>query len=156
MKASRAGADLRRIGILSEADLLRRWMADRPSLLETAGPGPVNTWDHAPLEFNAYRAGADEMARASADNLALLLRAREIAVARAPAFARVNAPAGRVMTALTRAYELQARGDLAQAQAAAHRVLKAQPLDPLARRTVRYLDSFDNVPGAGPTQNQSR
>ena len=80
----RISRDLRRLGIPGPEHFLRRWMADREPLLEAAGPGPLNTWDQAILEFAPYRASPREQARASADNLRLLIRAHGLADARAP------------------------------------------------------------------------
>ena len=138
-RKSRAARDLTRIEIAGEADLLRRWVADRAAILEAAGPGPVNTWDHAPLEFAPYRAGVGERQTASAENLRVLVRAQELARSRAPAFARVDLPEGRAMAIMRRAYLHYTEGRPKATQRLVNAALAENPGDPLARRAARAL-----------------
>jgi spermidine synthase len=53
--------------------LLATWAASRSQILSVLGTGPINDWDHLPLEFDAYRSRGS----GGTENLELLLRARD-------------------------------------------------------------------------------
>jgi spermidine synthase len=80
LPASRA---LARLAYTDVDALLATWVASGPQVGALVGPGPRNDWDRLPLEFSAYRTPPAARGRAAADNLALLLRAREAAPSRA-------------------------------------------------------------------------
>jgi hypothetical protein len=142
-QAGRIARDLRPLAIPGPEHLLRRWLADRGPLLEAAGPGPLNTWDKAILEFAPYLASAQARARASADNLRLMIRAHELATNGAPAvFAAPDPRSERAMRTLRRAYLRYAEKDLAGARRLARAALATNPSDPLARRSVRLFESL--------------
>jgi len=79
----RALESLRGIG-LDQLDFLGfAWMADRDAMLETIGPGLINSWSNSIIDFAAYRAtAADRSTSQTAENLRLLLKARKFALER--------------------------------------------------------------------------
>jgi spermidine synthase len=79
----RALESLRGIG-LDQLDFLGfAWMADRDAILNVIGPGPINSWSDSIIDFAAYRAtSADRSTSQSAQNIRLLLKARNLALKR--------------------------------------------------------------------------
>ena len=71
----RAAEDLRRFEIPFPEQLLWLWIASREAMVEVAGPGQLNTWNHPILEFRPYRASRAETKQAISDNLRVLLDA---------------------------------------------------------------------------------
>lgn len=68
---------LRRAGAGSASYLRWSWLAGRDDLLETAGPGPLNTWDRPVIAFDTYRASLLQLEAANSLNLSMLLEAAE-------------------------------------------------------------------------------
>ncbi len=132
--------DLRRFWIPGPSDLLRRWIAGREQLLESVGAGPINTWDRAPLEFAPYQASSEELARAGADNVRLLVSAYQRARPLAPADFRAPDQGWKRATELAHqsAMKLQA-GQVAAARELARQALAERPGHPMAIRLSTLL-----------------
>ncbi|MCA9512085.1 MAG: fused MFS/spermidine synthase, partial [Myxococcales bacterium] len=84
---ARMGRDLAALGLADPTDVRLEWLADREALVRAVGDGPLNTWDHAIVEFASYRADRRQqgaLGYAAASNLAWLLDASADARARAP------------------------------------------------------------------------
>ena len=136
----RIGSDLRRFFIPGPRDLLRRWIAGREQVLESAGAVPLNTWDRAPLEFAPYQASAEDLARAGAENVRLLVSAHQRARLLAPA--EFRAPDERLARATELVHQASLKIQEKDARAAgelARQALVERPGHPMAVRTLRLL-----------------
>jgi spermidine synthase len=136
----RIESDLRRLLIPEAGDLLRRWIAGREQILESVGAGPLNSWDRAPLEFAPYRAGAEELARAGAENVRLLVSAYQRARPLAPAEFRAPDEGWRRATELVHRASMALQDeDTAAARELARQALVERPGHPMAVRMLRML-----------------
>ncbi len=136
----RIHSDLRRFFIPGPRDLLRRWIAGREQVLESAGEVPRNTWDRAPLEFAPYRASSAELARAGSENVRLLVSAYQRARPLAPAEFRAPDERWRRATELVHQASMKIQeGDPGAAGDLARRALAEMPGHPMAARISRML-----------------
>ncbi len=125
--------DLERLTISGVAALLSRWVASRPQLLETLGPGPINDWNRMPLEFSAYRATAHSRRGAGATNIRQLLAAQAAGSSETQrALAPVQLPAVRSMHVLRRAFASYLDSDLNEAVRLARQAMRQNPADATA------------------------
>jgi hypothetical protein len=138
----RIARDLRRFLIPDARDLLRRWIAGREQVLESAGDVPLNSWDRAPLEFAPYRASADDLARSGAENVRLLVGAYQEARPLAPADFRAPDEHWARATQLVHQASLEIQQNDARAAAElARQALAARPGHSMAVRIVKLLGS---------------
>jgi hypothetical protein len=138
----RIGSDLRGFFIPGPRDLLRRWIAGREQVLEGVGSGPVNTWDRAPLEFAPYRASAEDLARAGAENVRLLVSMYQRARPLAPADFRAPDQGWKRATELVHQASMKLQeGNARDARELARQALAERPGHPMAVRMVKLLAS---------------
>lgn len=131
----RIHSDLRRFLIPGPRDFLRRWIAGREQLMESVGEGPRNTWDRAPLEFAPYQASAEELARAGAENVRLLISAYQRARPSAPAEFRAPDERWNRATELVHQASIKIQdGDSRAAGDLARKALAEMPGHPMAMR----------------------
>jgi spermidine synthase len=141
----RIDSDLRRFLIPGPMDLLRRWIAGREQVLQSAGEGPLNTWDRAPLEFAPYQASAEDLARAGAENVRLLVSAYQRARPLAPAEFRAPDERWRRATELVHQASMKIQdGDSRAAGDLARQALVEMPGHAMAVRISRL---FATTPG---------
>ena len=141
-KKLRIDSDLRGFLIPGPRDLLGRWIAGREQVLEIVGAVPLNTWDRAPLEFAPYQASAEDLARAGAENVRLLISAHQRARPLAPA--EFRAPDERWARATELVHQASLKIQEKNARAAgelARQALVERPGHPMAVRTLRLLAS---------------
>jgi spermidine synthase len=112
------------------------WMSDRAGLMSAIGPGPINRWSNSVIEFTAYRAtAADWKQSQDALNLDLLLRARRLAVDRAPSdFVAADANLREAHRLIRVAYITLGNHNRKEAVAVLDRALELAPKDPLVHR----------------------
>ena len=125
--SSPAGEDLEAYYIPQPAALLSRWVASKPQFQSVLGEGPVSTWDHLLLDFSAFKASGEERARATLENLGLLLAAEE---------ATSYVASSRL---IRRAFAAMAAGRRAEARWLARQALAANPEDAAAQALVRVI-----------------
>ncbi len=123
-------------------DLLRYgWMTDRDGLMETIGPGPINTWSNSVLEFAPYRASAADWSYSQdAANIGMLLGAREIAYLRAPEGFVATDPALReahLLVWVAQVYWHLGQGD--ELETTLDRLEQLAPEDPIVGRALLRL-----------------
>ena len=141
-RGTRVASDLRGFLIPGPRDLLRRWIAGREQVLESAGAAPLNTWDRAPLEFAPYQASAEDLARAGAENVRLLVSAHQRARPLAPAELRAPDEGWARATELVYQANLKIHEDDPRAaRELARQALVESPGHPMAVRTLRLLAS---------------
>lgn len=135
----RARQELAGLGIPHAAALLSRWVAGGTRLREVVGPGPVNTWDHPAIEYAVYRSNAVALARSTAANLQLLLRAAELE--RSNPFVPEGSPWLASTRALRSARVLALQGRYREALGVTRRALAANPQDPVALSRVQIYEA---------------
>jgi spermidine synthase len=121
--------------------LLACWCAGKPQLQGVLGEGPVSTWDQLLLDFSAFKAAPDQWARATMDNLGLLVAAGQIPRPTNEAFV-LHDPAYRQSAALVRqALAESAAGRASQAHSLAEQAVRINPADRVAQRVRSRLET---------------
>jgi spermidine synthase len=141
LKRLPASADLRGFGFRSGKALLATWVANRSMLETSIGAGEISTWNRTRLEFSSYRTDAAAKARAPRENLALLIRAGELAREIGAAPLAVDAEGLQLNLWLRRAHLAELDGDREGARSFVRRALKTDAEDPRARALRGTLET---------------
>jgi len=137
---TRAARDLAPFGMPSREQMWMRWMASRDAILEAVATAPLSTWNHSPVEFGAYRASAEELGRAAASNLALLMEIHQRSRAEGDTgFGAADPATRRAHDLVRRAYLRLFEGKPSEAGRLAREALAASPKDPMAKRALTVI-----------------
>jgi hypothetical protein len=145
--ASGVAGDIERTFLPDASRLDAIWVASGSELNEVIGEGPINDWNHLPLEFLSSRLPPASPAQTS-ETLKMILGPRIANQPGNPAFA--SDPYVKTLIELHLAYMEWMTGQSSDAQERVAKVLERHPDLPLAHRARQSVQLIIGKRGAGP------